>query len=481
VSGFRTAEAERKTILRQLRSAIRSSGSCRFDDARFMTLAREWIPVSFALTPIDAHHSVSGSVVIFSDIRKRKSAEDALRESESRFRAIFESAAVGIVHLSLDGRIAECNGTFSEMLGEERESLLGQSIFARMHADEVASACERFERLKVEATTRLQVEIRYSHRDGSTVWAMQNLSFVRDPEGAPVFAIGVMENVTARKNLEISLRQAQKLEAVGQLAAGIAHEINTPVQFVSDSVLFVRDAVADLLGLLGRYAELRDSSASFLPEMAADLANAEQEADLEYLSEKLPRALERALDGLQRVATIVGGMKAFAHPDQREMAPSDLNHAIQTTLTIARNEYKYVADVETDFGALSPVVCHVGELNQVFLNIIVNAAHAIGDVVRGTERKGRIVIKTWQEDRSAFVAISDSGAGIPEAIRHRVFDPFFTTKEVGRGTGQGLAIARSVVVEKHRGELTFQSEIGRGTTFTIRLPIDRAQQGAEAA
>jgi signal transduction histidine kinase len=191
--------------------------------------------------------------------------------------------------------------------------------------------------------------------------------------------------------------------------------------------------------------------------------------------------LDRAIDGLERVATIVRGMKAFAHPDQKNKAPSDLNHALETTITIARNEYKYLADIETEFGQLPPVTCHIGELNQVFLNILVNAAHAIGDVVRGSEAKGRIRIKTWREGGFALVSIGDSGGGVPESIRHRIFDPFFTTKEVGRGTGQGLAIARSVVVERHKGELRFDTEMGRGTTFTIRLPIDSPTEAEQAA
>jgi len=480
VTGFWPADRERRTALRQLRSAIRTSGSCRCDDARFMTLRREWLPVSFAVTPIDVSHSMVGSVIIFSDNRKRKASEDALRESESRFRAIFESAAIGIVRLGLDATIADCNSTFSRMLGEERERLVGGTIFSRMHPDDVAAAAEAFERKKVDGSSA-QVERRYVHRDGSIVWAMQALSFVRDADGAPEFAICIIENVTDRKNLEVSLRQAQKLEAVGQLAAGIAHEINTPVQFVSDSVHFVRDGVADVIDLLARYRALREQAAAHFPESAAELADAEEAADVQYMAEQLPKALERALDGLQRVATIVRGMKAFAHPDQKDKAPADLNNAIQTTLTIARNEYKYVAEVETDFGVLPPVVCHVGELNQVFLNVIVNAAHAIGDAVRGTEAKGRIHIKTWHDGGSAFVAIGDTGGGIPEAIRHRIFDPFFTTKEVGRGTGQGLAIARSVVVEKHQGELTFETQVGLGTTFLIRLPIEPPRPGAKAA
>ena len=479
VSGSWPREKERRMPLLRLDAALRGAGSCRCDDARFMTLKSQWLPVSYALRHLDA--TTGGSVLGFADIRMRKASEDALRESESRFRAIFESAAVGMVQVALDGKVADCNAAFSSMLGEEREDVIGKSIFARMHSDEVDGARELFTTLRMDANTGHQVERRYVSRDGSIVWTKQTISFVRGREGTRLFAIGVVENVTAQKNLEISLRQAQKLESVGQLASGIAHEINTPVQFVSDSVHFVREAVADLFGVVRSYRALREVVARSQPAAVAEAIAAEETADVEYLEEQLPKALDRALDGLQRVATIVRGMKAFAHPDQKEKAPSDLNHALETTITIARNEYKYVAEVETDFGDLPPVVCHVGELNQVFLNIIVNAAHAIGDVVRGTEAKGRIRIKTWRDGDYALVAIADTGNGIPEAVRHRIFDPFFTTKEVGRGTGQGLAIARSVVVEKHQGALTFETKLGCGTTFTIRLPIEPPKEGSKAA
>jgi signal transduction histidine kinase len=178
------------------------------------------------------------------------------------------------------------------------------------------------------------------------------------------------------------------------------------------------------------------------------------------------------VEGLGRVATLVRSMKEFAHPDQKQKAPADLNRAIASTLTIARNEYKYVADIETDYGELPPVPCHIGELNQVFLNLIVNAAHAIESAIHGTDRRGLIRVETRREDDLVRVSISDSGTGIPEEIRNRIFDPFFTTKDVGRGTGQGLAIARSVVVDKHAGTLTFDSELGRGTTFHVRLGVE---------
>jgi signal transduction histidine kinase len=277
----------------------------------------------------------------------------------------------------------------------------------------------------------------------------------------------------ARLQVETDLRQAHKLESVGRLASGVAHEINTPVQFVSDSVHFLRDATADLMGVIAALQQVQRSVVDGQPSRdAADrAARAADDADLEYLVENVPKAIDRSLDGLGRVATIVRSMKEFAHPDAVEMTAVDLNRAIESTLTIARTEYKYVAEVETDFGDLPPVPCHVGDINQAVLNIVVNAAHAIADVVGASGGRGRIAIRTRHEGETVLVAITDTGGGIPEEIRDRIFDPFFTTKEVGRGTGQGLAIARSVVVDKHQGELSIETAMGRGTTFFLRLPL----------
>jgi two-component system, NtrC family, sensor kinase len=197
----------------------------------------------------------------------------------------------------------------------------------------------------------------------------------------------------------------------------------------------------------------------------------EERTDADYLEQEILRAIGETLDGIDRVATIVSAMKRFAHPDTGEKTLVDLNEAIRTTLTVARNEIKYVADVELELGDLPHVPCFPGDFNQVLLNLLVNSAHAIGDVVGTSGGRGRITIRTARADGAVFLSIGDTGGGIPDAIRSRVFDPFFTTKEVGKGTGQGLAIARSIVVDKHGGELTFMTEMGRGTTFTIRLPL----------
>lgn len=287
------------------------------------------------------------------------------------------------------------------------------------------------------------------------------------------------ENIKQQKALHNQLVQSEKMAAIGQLAHGVAHEINTPIQFVSDSIHFIGDAIKDLAGLIERYRALHRSLGNGMPfpRAAPEISRAEEEADLDYLSVNLPPAVERSLDGLYRVANIVRSMKEFAHPDQKEMSGIDLNKAIQNTLTIARNEYKYVADVQTDFGELPSVICCAGEINQSLLNIIVNAAQAINDVAKKFGTRGLITVRTRQDNDSVVIFISDTGGGIPQEIRDRIYDPFFTTKEVGKGTGQGLAIARSVIVDKHHGELKFETEIGKGTTFFIRLPVDGAMHG----
>jgi len=277
----------------------------------------------------------------------------------------------------------------------------------------------------------------------------------------------------ARARMELQLRQAQKLEAVGRLASGVAHEINTPVQFVNDSVHFLQEVLGDLTGLLQQYAELRAAvlDGGSAEERARALAAAEQALDLSLLQKRIPEAMQRSIDGLGRIAGIVRAMKEFGHPDETEMAPLDLNRAVGNTLTIARHEYRYVADVRTDLGELPEVRCHAGQIGQALLNLVVNAAHAVAEARRGEGPRGLITVATRHEGAFAEISVADTGGGIPAAIRDRIFDPFFTTKEVGRGTGQGLAIARAVVVERHGGELTFESDEGRGTTFLIRLPI----------
>ena len=287
---------------------------------------------------------------------------------------------------------------------------------------------------------------------------------------------GLMQNITDLRRLERELAAAQKLESVGRLAAGVAHEINTPVQFVADNVQFVRTSLTEINTVILCYRNLRQALelGGNVDSAVEAVAAAENAADLDYIVENAPLALDSAIDGLGRIATIVRSMKEFAHPDQAEKTAADLNQAIQSTLVIARNEYKYVAEIDTEFGELPPVQCYLGEINQVVLNLLVNAAQAIADVVKDSNRLGKLCVRTRLDGDEVEISIGDTGAGIPESVRDKIFDPFFTTKAIGKGTGQGLAIAHSVIVNKHGGKLRFETECGKGTTFFIRLPINAA-------
>jgi signal transduction histidine kinase len=214
-----------------------------------------------------------------------------------------------------------------------------------------------------------------------------------------------------------------------------------------------------------------------------EVSAAVDKADLGYLLEEMPKAIEETLEGVNRVATLVGAMKDFSHPGTKEKVDLDLNRAIDSTITVARNEWKYVAELETDYDpSLPKVSCLPGEFNQVILILIVNATHAIADVIgEGGSEKGKIKVQTRNCPEWDEVRIQDTGSGIPEKIQARIFDPFFTTKEIGKGTGQGLAIARSVIVDKHGGTIHFETEQGKGTTFVIRLPRDGKSLSPQAA
>ena len=291
--------------------------------------------------------------------------------------------------------------------------------------------------------------------------------------------VGQVRDQARRRELEEkNVRHAMKMEAVGTLAAGIAHEINTPMQYTSDTITFLSEGFAALCAQFVTYRDRarRLAETTGQGSLLAEWDNQDQDADVDYILSEGPPSFARALDGMGRVAVIVRALKDFAHPGDGAMAPADLNRALTATLAIARNEYKSTAEVTTDFGTLPPVVCFIGDLNQVFLNLLVNAAHAIQDVVKKAGGKGQIRIGTKHIGEHVEIQIADTGCGIPDEVAHRIYDPFFTTKEVGKGTGQGLSIARAIVVERHRGTIACESKLGIGTTFTITIPVAGRQR-----
>jgi signal transduction histidine kinase len=337
--------------------------------------------------------------------------------------------------------------------------------------------------LVADHQTRLD-DIRYVRPDGKEGFLALTVNPYLDADRKlGLLLLGT--DFTERKKLESQLSHAQKMESIGQLAAGIAHEINTPIQYVGDNTRFVQQSFIDMSKLRESYEKLHTAVANGEDARALieEIVALRREIDIEYVVQEIPRAIKESLDGIERVADIVRSMKDFAHPDTGSKALTDLNKNIETTLKVARNEWKYVAEMETDLDPSLPMVaCFPGEINQVILNLIVNAAHAIADVVGdGASGKGRIRVSSHRVDPWVEIRVSDTGTGIPEAIRSRIFDPFFTTKEVGRGTGQGLAIAHTVIVEKHGGTINFETEMGRGTRFIIRLPQERIQEGKDGA
>jgi PAS domain S-box-containing protein len=377
--------------------------------------------------------------------------------------------------------------------GYEAAELLGRSP-AKLASTEEANA-EAFERIgeAVRSGVSISTELISRRKDGSTFWVGIVLTPIQNTVDRITHYLGIGADITVRLEQEraqrelqsrlysemqererfaIELRLAQKLESIGRLAAGIAHEINTPIQYIGDSVSFLQSAQSDLDRLLTSYrAAMQFMGANQAsPSALAGIAELEKALDLEFLSKEIPKAFERTLQGIERVAAIVRAMKEFAHPDVVEHCAADVNHAIETTLTVAQNEYKYAAQIETRFGALPPVVCNVGELNQVFLNLIVNASHAIAESGKDVAT-GRIVITTAVFGADVTVSIADNGCGISEENLEKVFDPFFTTKPVGKGTGQGLAIARSIIVEKHAGSIDIHGCPGGGACFELRLPV----------
>ena len=257
---------------------------------------------------------------------------------------------------------------------------------------------------------------------------------------------------------------------------GIAHEINTPTQYVGDNIRFLKDswgAVAEFLDFCGTVRS-ECTPGPISPEHLQQFCELHQKCDLEYLLKEIPNAIDQSLEGVQRVAKIVKGFKEFSHPGSEDKRAINLNQAIETTIAVTRHEWKYCAEVVTAFDAALPMVpCLVGEFNQVMLNLIINSTHAISNVMEARGGgKGTITIGTERDGAWARIAVGDTGAGIPPEIQSRVFEPFFTTKEVGKGTGQGLALAHNVIVNRHQGQIWLESEPGRGTTFFVRLPLE---------
>jgi len=406
----------------------------------------------------------AGILVVGADITERMRTEKSL----NLLRMLMDQASDVIEVVDPDTlRFLDFNQRACLDSGYSREELLSRTVFDINPMFDTKALTATKEQLRKSGFAIL--ETLHLRKDGSTFPVEVSIKHIVSDQA---YWLCVVRDITDRQRLQ----QSQKLESIGQLAAGIAHEINTPTQYIGDNVRFLKDAFGELSSLLEKYDRLLEAAKgnALFGETVKEISGAAEHTDVDYLLEEIPKSIEQTLEGVARVAKLVGAMKDFSHPGTKDKILLDLNRAIESTITVARNEWKYVADMETDYDSSLPgVLCLPGEFNQVILILIVNAAHAIADVVGdGNSAKGKIKVQTRNCPGWCEIRIQDTGTGIPEKARARIFDPFFTTKEIGKGSGQGLAIARSVVVNKHGGTIHFETEEGKGTTFIVRLPHD---------
>ena len=409
------------------------------------------------------------------EIADRIRVEMALRDSQHRIQAITDNLFEGVLVVDRDGLVVFSNRSAAVLLAGDADEQLTDR-----HIDSVFTLVEgKQSHAFFDSPFRHVAETGEVHQDDEAVFQTRSgralvVALACSPlidAGKRMGAIISFRDIQAIKKAQQEALQASKLASVGQLAAGIAHEINTPTQYIGDNLRFVGDAVAVMAPLLARCRALLGGDTDHARrEQVEALIQAFAAADVDYLMQELPVAIGQSLEGVGQVSRIVLAMKEFSHPGEREKVAVNLNRAVENTLAVSRNEWKHVAEIDLDLDAgLPDIVCMPGEINQVLLNLIVNASHAIHRAKPAG--KGRIAIATHRRGDVVDIVVADDGTGMSDEVKERIFDPFFTTKAVGMGTGQGLAICRDVVVNKHHGRITVESEEGRGATFTVTLPI----------
>ncbi len=434
---------------------------------------------------------------ISTDISERKRAEAALHESEERFRGAFDAAAVGMVVASPDGRFLEVNESFCRIVGYDEAELLSLDFHAITHPDDLDADLGNALALMDGRIPSYRMEKRYIHKHGHVVWVVLSVSPVRDAGGRPASFVGLIEDITPRKQAEerlqaqnlllqtmaeserrahaalkqaqVQLIQSEKLSALGQMVAGVAHEINNPLAFVTNNVAVLRRDVDNLNDLLGLYREADTALAEHAPGLLAPIRELAERIDLPYTIENLDQLSTRSLEGLRRIRQIVRDLRDFARLDEGDLKEADLNDGIASTLNVVRNRAKERGvELRSDLQPLPTLACYPGKINQVVLNLVVNALDAC-------PAGGHVALTTRAVADRVEIEVVDDGSGIAPEVRDKIFDPFFTTKPVGEGTGLGLSISYGIV-QAHGGRIEVESTPGRGSRFLVALPLSPAPE-----
>lgn len=415
-------------------------------------------------------------ILVSREITERKQAEDALEREREQLAVTLRSITDGVISTDLDNRVVLMNRVAEALTGwplAEAQGKLLPEIFCIPEGCQTDCTKKNSESGGL-CTTHLQGIVLES-RKGDKLSIEGSCAPILHFDDTVMGHLVVFRDQTEKQRLQSQIALSSKLQSIGQLAAGIAHEINTPMQFISDNTQFVRKAFQDYIPYYELRKELEEKcrESGCFPELLKVLDAKWKEIDGEYVMTELPVAINETISGIDRVVKLVKAMKTFSHPTQGKMQLCDLNQSIEATSNVSRNEWKYVADLKLDLDpALPPVPCLIDELNQVVLNMITNSVDAIKDVIASNgEQRGLIEISTRSAGDTAQIIIKDSGKGMPEEVMRKIFDPFFTTKEPGKGTGQGLAISHDIIANKHRGRIEVESQPGQGTQFTITLPL----------
>jgi two-component system, NtrC family, sensor kinase len=431
---------------------------------------------------------------VFDDITEQKRQTEALKESEERFRLISENVADIILLFEPTGECIYASHSLLS-LGCDPGGMKGQSVFALIHPEDRAGVAEQVAGLE-ETFAHRATAFRLLAGNGELKEMEATLSLLISDTGYRVVA--VLRDVSERKaherrqetllaeltnknkevesalerltHMQEGLVQSEKMASLGQLTAGIAHEINNPLAFVSSNLNRFREYFSDVRSLLDLWMKaVQSGSGTDIPQsVLAGLVAETRRVDLPYVDKDFVELMDHTRNGVGRIKKIVEQLRGFSHITKTEFALGNINQTIDETINLVWNELKYKVTVEKQYGDIPHVECNTGELQQVFVNLLVNAAHAIPE-------KGTITITTRSEGADIVIEITDTGQGIPDDHLNRIFDPFFTTKPVGKGTGLGLWIV-STIVQKHHGRIGVASRVGKGTTFTIRLPIQHGEE-----
>ncbi|MBI1933844.1 MAG: PAS domain S-box protein [Ignavibacteriales bacterium] len=401
--------------------------------------------------------------IIVEDITEQNLILKILHESEFKYRILLEKLNEA-VFLFVNGKFELVNSKFLELLEISEEEVHDENFnFENYISDENLKIVQKeIKDLEIDLNLTKKINLKIISKnkvEKDVEIILSNINFNNH-----IAKQGIIRDLTKINKQELQIRQLQKLEAIGTLAAGIAHEINTPSQFINDNLNFLLKSFMELINPIKLvYKENTDSK----------ITKTFDNIDFDFLSEEIPLAINQSLEGIQKIANIVGAMRDFSHSSPKEKISSDLHKLVLNAITLSNNTWKYIAKIETDFDdSISTILCLPNEITQVIINMIINAAHALEDKYSGSENLlGKIKIKTRLNISNADIYISDNGIGMSKEVLNRIYDPFFTTKEVGRGTGQGLSIAYDIIVEKHQGNIEVESEIGIGSTFKISLPV----------